>query len=162
MIRSISPIAAFVLLVLSSLLAACSAGERSIPLSAEAAREQLIDRNWIDSWPRSREQRLHVYRFTPAMGGGVYQDRTLFRGSFELFTFEATGHEIRFFFPETHERQRSRYRIERIRGPKPFTHRLRIDPSPRGPETYYGYDEGGSTAPKLPTLVPRIGPGAGR
>ena len=55
----------------------------------------LIDRNWIDRMPQTERDKLHVYRFVPSMGGGVFQDRTLYKGTFELFHFEASGDELR-------------------------------------------------------------------
>jgi hypothetical protein len=81
------------------------------------------------------------------MGGGVYQDRTVFEGSFELFTFSATGETISFVFPGKDERRESAYRIERVDGPHPFTRRLVLDDTPRGPATYYGWDESGHASP---------------
>src|SRR4051812_31090944 len=91
-----------------ALVAACS---RSSSLDAG---KLLIDRNWVDVWPRDKDQRLHVYRFTPGMGGGVYQDRTLFKGTFELFTYELDGSTIEWTMPDSGERVKTRFRIERV------------------------------------------------
>lgn len=129
------------------LLSACA--DRQAALEPKEAREQLVDRNWIDRWPTTKHQRLHVLRFVPSMGGGVYHDRTLFRGKFELFTFEATGREIRFVFPHSNTKAHSRYTIEPVDGPEPFTHKLSLPNSPRGPKVYYGFEEGGHTAKLL-------------
>ncbi|MEM6954361.1 MAG: hypothetical protein AAF411_04275 [Myxococcota bacterium] len=133
-------ISAFVLL-----LAACSGEAPS--LTPQEAASQLIDRNWIDAWPESKDDRLHVFRFVPSMGGGVHQDRNVFEGEFELFTFEATGDEIRFRFPGREEVHTTSYRIEPVDGPQPFTHRLVLDDSPRGPDVYYGWNEAGGATP---------------
>jgi hypothetical protein len=121
-------------------LAACSSHHDSADhvLRGDEARKVLLDRNWIDRMPQTDRDRLHVYRFVPSMGGGVFQDRTLFKGTFELFMFEATNDEIRFVLPETHEKAVSRYRIEAVDGAAPFDLRLTIDADPRGPQTYYG------------------------
>jgi hypothetical protein len=121
-------------------LAACSSKKSTSghALSASEAGPLLLDRNWIDRWPQSERDRLHVYRFVPSMGGGVFQDRTLFKGTFELFRFEASGDEVRFDLPETHEQVTSRYRIEEVDGPAPFDLRLTIDADPRGSQVYYG------------------------
>lgn len=104
----------------------------------EDASQLLIDRNWIDVMPKQHDDRLHVYRFVPSMGGGVFQDRTVFKGTFELFSFRATGDEIAFKFPETRQQVTSAYHIETVDGPKPFDLKLVIDGDPRGPKTYYG------------------------
>lgn len=115
-------------------LAACG-GERR---PARVSSAELTDRNWLDTWPADKHDHLHVYRFTPSMGGGVYQDRTVFKGTFELFKFEVRGDEIEFDLPETDERVTTRFRIEKVDGPEPFDLRLTFDHSPRGPRVYYG------------------------
>jgi hypothetical protein len=106
--------------------------------SSTSDAKLLTDRNWMDVWPTSKDEQLHVFRFTPSMGGGVYQDRTLFKGTFELFTYRVDGDAIVFVLPDTGEKVRSRFRIEHVDGPKPFDLRLTLDDSPRGPSVYYG------------------------
>ncbi len=134
------PAASAVALFLAALLAlgACSSKPDARRVDAEEARLLLLDRNWIDRMPETPRDKLHVFRFVPTMGGGVFQDRTLFKGIFELFVFEASGEEIRFYMPETDERVRARYTIEAVDGPEPFDLRLSIPDSPRGPKAYYG------------------------
>jgi hypothetical protein len=125
-------------LLIALLGTACSSAKRSDIVDDAEARKLLLDRNWIDRMPETHQDRLHVYRFVPSMGGGVYQDRTLFKGTFELFTFETAADEIRFNLPETHEKVVSKFRIENVRGPKPFDLKLTIEADPRGPQVYYG------------------------
>jgi len=118
-------------------VAACSS--KSSQLSASDARDVLIDRNWIDRMPETTTDRLHVYRFVPAMGGGVFQDRTLFKGMFELFMFKVErGDHIVFDLPETREKVTSEFKIETVDGPAPFDLKLTIFSDPRGPHVYYG------------------------
>ena len=120
-------------------LAATACSKSSDPLSASDARDVLINRNWIDRMPENTTDRLHVYRFVPSMGGGVYQDRTLFKGTFELFMFKVErGDHIVFDLPETHQRVSSQFAIERVPGPEPFDLKLTIFSDPRGPHVYYG------------------------
>jgi hypothetical protein len=94
--------------------------------------------SWLDRWPVNDQDRLQVFRFTPSMGGGVFQNRTLFKGSFELFRYQTDGKKIEFDLPETHERTKTPFRIERVVGPAPFDLRLVLENSPRGPNVYYG------------------------
>jgi len=54
-----------------TLLAACSS--KSASIAGDDAKRLLIDRNWIDRMPETKDDRLHVYRFVPNMGGGVYR-----------------------------------------------------------------------------------------
>jgi hypothetical protein len=132
------------LLVASALVLAVTAcSSKSAPhderLSASDARAVLINRNWIDRMPESTTDRLHVYRFVPTMGGGVYQDRTLFKGTFELFMFKVERNDhIVFDLPETKERVTSQFQIEHVAGPAPFDLKLTIFSDPRGPHVYYG------------------------
>ena len=88
--------------------------------------------------PETERDKLHVYRFVPSMGGGVFQDRTIFKGTFELFMFETAGDEIRFNLPETKQKIVSKFRIEEVDGPEPFDLKLTIPADPRGPQVYYG------------------------
>lgn len=118
--------------------AACSSKSHDEQLSASDARDVLINRNWLDRMPEQTTDRLHVYRFVPTMGGGVYQDRTLFKGTFELFMFKVERDHIMFNLPETHEKVTSQFQIERVAGPKPFDLKLTIFSAPRGPHVYYG------------------------
>ena len=129
-----------VLTLLGGSLAACHGSSSPSPqLSADDARDVLIDRNWIDRMPEGQTDRLHVYRFVPSMGGGVFQDRTLFKGTFELFMFKVErGDHLVFDLPETHERVTSPFTIEHVTGPAPFDLKLTIKNDPRGPHAYYG------------------------
>ena len=128
------------ILVVLLAAAACSAHEPSPPqLSPSDARSVLIDRNWIDRMPQNKTDRLHVYRFVPTMGGGVFQDRTLYKGSFELFKFAIDrGDHIIFDLPETQQKVTSQFTIEEVAGPEPFDLKLTIWSDPRGPNIYYG------------------------
>jgi hypothetical protein len=121
-------------------LAACSSSSPSSSrvIAEDEARALLIDRNWLDRMPETERDRLHVYRFVPNMGGGVFQDRTLYKGTFELFSFGVKADSIHFVLHETKTEVKSRFRIERVDGPKPFDLKLTIDADPRGPKVYYG------------------------
>lgn len=118
-------------------------------ISGEEARDLLENRNWLDEWPRSKDDRLRVYRFTPEMGGGVFQDRTLYRGDFELFNYEIGEGRVRFHFPDSGEDVTTAYRIERVAGPEPFDLRLTFGRAPRGPSVYYGMRAEGSAESAL-------------
>ncbi len=95
--------------------------------------------------PVTKSDTLHVFRFVPDMGGGVFQERTIFFGTFELFRFEVSDAQIRFDLLHTDERRTVNYRIERI-APTPrgdFDLKLTVSSSPRGPSVYYGWSKEG-------------------
>lgn len=140
--------------VISLVLVACSSGPsgKDRAVAAEEAAKLLIDRNWMDVWPADDREKLHVFRFVPGMGGGVFQDRTLYAGQFELFTFEVSGDRIHFNLPHQAERVTARFTIERVSGPHPFDLKLTLDPSPRGPSVYYGRSAETAGVPGTPQL----------
>jgi len=125
-----------ILLVIAVALTACS--HKTASIDTDEAKQLLIDRNWIDRMPQTEREKLHVYRFVPTMGGGVFQDRTLYKGTFELFKFSLDGDHILFDLPETGEHVRSQFHIENVDGPKPFDLKLTVWSDPRGPTVYYG------------------------
>ncbi|MFO0574431.1 MAG: hypothetical protein U1A78_10550 [Polyangia bacterium] len=119
------------------LAAGCSGKAKTAALPPEEAQRLLLDRNWLDRLPESPSDRLHVFRFVPSMGGGVYQDRTLYAGTFELFTFEHDGQHIRFHLHHTGQEASAGYTIDRLAGDGPLELHLHIADSPRGPQDYY-------------------------
>ena len=125
-------------MVLALSFSACSSPTSSPKIRGDEAKRLLLDRNWLDRMPETDRDKLFVYRFVPSMGGGVFQDRTLYKGTFELFMFEATDDEIRFNMPETRTKVISAYAIEKVDGPEPFDLKLTIPDDPRGPKTYFG------------------------
>jgi hypothetical protein len=134
---------AIVLVLSVSLLALAGACRRdrekaSAVVPPDEAADLLINRNWLDLWPSKESDRLHVYRFTPAMGGGVFQDRTLFEGHFELFRYQVDGEHLTIEWPHTRSEDRMVFRIRRVDGPAPFDLKLELSGTSRGPRTYYG------------------------
>src|SRR3569623_360560 len=117
---------------------ACTSHHDSKVISGDEARHLLIDRNWIDRMPKTERDKLHVYRFVPTMGGGVYQDRTIFKGTFELFKFAVDGDQLEFDLLETHDKVRSQFEITPVDGPEPFDLKLTIPHDFCGPRIYYG------------------------
>ncbi|HTE52823.1 MAG TPA: hypothetical protein VK698_18345 [Kofleriaceae bacterium] len=148
-----------ILLCALVLAAVTACGRKSAPavqtLPPDQAAEILINRNWLDRWPTGERERLHVYRFTPSMGGGVYQDRTLFAGQFELFTYQLEGDHLTIQWPNSREEDRMVFRVQRVTGPEPFDLRLELSTPSRGPRTYYGRtaETGGAAADPLWSLA---------
>lgn len=140
-----------------ALIAGCGRTPTAEVVSDGEARRLLVDRSWIDHNPRDKADRIYVYRFTPSMGGGVFQDRTLFVGSFELFFFTVEGSTLRFLFPQNGDKREATFRIEKLprTGRDDFDLRLTLTNSPRGPAVYYGWSDatrssGAQVLPPLP------------
>jgi hypothetical protein len=128
-------------LVAIALLAGACSKPATHALPPDQAKKILLDRNWLDRVPQKVDDKLHVYRFVPSMGGGVFQDRTIFFGTFELFTFEADGERIRFNLLHTGDKRVSAYSIEELATPGPdgVDLQLTIADDPRGARRYYGW-----------------------
>lgn len=130
------------LVALLSLAGGCrkdrTEGRAGVAVPPDEAADLLIDRNWLDVWPKDDRDKLHVYRFVPSMGGGVFQDRTLFAGHFELFRYRIDGEHLTIEWPHSKEEDRMVFRISRVDGPEPFDLRLELSGTSRGPRTYYG------------------------
>ena len=126
------------LLLLAALGACSSSSPSSKAVAADEAGRLIIDRNWLDRMPETDRDHLFVYRFVPNMGGGVFQDRTLYKGTFELFSFSVDGEQIHFKLHETKQDVTSRFTIEPVDGPVPFDLKLTIPDDPRGPRVYFG------------------------
>lgn len=137
--------------LLSLPLLGCNGNVSRRALPPEQAQELLLDRNWLDRLPETPRERIHVYRFVPKMGGGVYQDRTLYAGGFELFTFSADGQSILFRLHHTGEEVRVPFTIEKLsdEGKTPYDLHLHLEKSPRGPDDYYSVREPERASRKL-------------
>jgi hypothetical protein len=138
------------------IVAGCHRHEAQRGVPPDEAQKLLINRNWIDRLPQKVDDKLHVFRFVPSMGGGVYQDRTIFAGSFELFQFRQDGRSIEFDLLHTGRRHKARFSIEPIAPQRPgdVDLKLVIDGSPRGPSIYYGWrKEAGDLDAQLQNLV---------
>ena len=120
--------------------------------SAEAGR-LLVNRNWLDLMPRDEHENLRVYRFTPAMGGGVFQDRTLYAGHFELFRFTVAGNKLAFDLPFKKQQVNTSFEIRRVQDHKPFDLQLTLTEDPRGPRVYYGFSDESTAEANIDALL---------
>jgi hypothetical protein len=161
--RARSAVVSLVLIALCVIASGCgrsSSRERPAPLPPREAARVLVDRNWLDHMPETEKERLYVFRFTPSMGGGVFQDRTLYAGHFELFRFRVEGDVIAFDLPHEGQKLKTRYRIRRVDGPAPFDLALELENSPRGPKRYYGMSREGAAEADVSALLARHVTGA--
>jgi hypothetical protein len=133
-------------------LAACGSEPSSRIADGDAAR-LLIDRNWIDHMPQSHSDRLHVFRFVPTMGGGVFQDRTLYAGHFELFRFTVAGNKLAFDLPFKKQQVNTSFEIRRVQDHEPFDLQLTLANDPRGPRVYYGFSNESAAEADVETLL---------
>jgi hypothetical protein len=133
-------------IALVSLTAACDQHTaRRDPLPPDEAAELLHQRLWLDKEPRMQNDVFHLMVFDDQVG--VYQDRTIWKGRFEMFLWEADGKNVTLKLPGSRKVVKTSFAIEKEkRGEADL--KLTLEKPFEGPKTYYGYRiDGGSADP---------------
>jgi len=133
-------------IVAASLAAACSrdARDQPKPLPPDEAADLLHERIWLDKQPRTGGDRFHLMVFD-AGEFGVYQDRTIWKGNFEMFMYKAKDRAIEMRLPGSRKTVKTTFRVERVRHGEADV-KLTLDTPFAGPKSYYGYDFDGGDA----------------
>jgi hypothetical protein len=122
-------------------LGACSrdAGPRRHDgLPPDEATALLDKRVWLDKEPRGPNDTFDILVFDRRSSSGIFQHRTIWKGEFELFRYEAQKGRIDMKLPGSHRRVQTGFTVERQkRGDADV--KLTLERSPRGPTVYYGY-----------------------
>jgi hypothetical protein len=102
-----------------------------------AAKNRLLaDRIWIDHVPRNDTDTINVFAALSEHSAGVFQATSQWRGSFEVFRYEADGAELRLIYPQTGDREAVRAKARRCSEQK-MDFCLEIDGASRGVKRYY-------------------------
>jgi hypothetical protein len=64
-----------------------------------------LDRIWIDELPKTARDNANVFAAVTSQPLGIFQSASQWRGTHELFTYEALGDELRVVYPQTRERE---------------------------------------------------------
>lgn len=138
-------IAATIVAVSLSAAACKQDGPKPAPLPPDEAVELLDQRIWLDSEPRGWTDKFHLLVFDGA-NTGVYQDRTIWKGAFEIFIYEADGAKLDLRLPGSRKTMKTGFKVEKAkRGEADL--KLTLDKTFAGPTTYYGYKfDGGGDA----------------
>jgi hypothetical protein len=125
-------------IVAVSLTAACgkTAPQRD-PLPPGEAAELLHKRIWLDTEPRGWSDKFHLLVFD-GDHSGVYQDRTVWKGTFEVFIYEADGKTLDLRLPGSKKTVKTTFSIEKAKRGEADV-KLTIDKPFDGPTSYYGY-----------------------
>lgn len=121
-------------------------------VSAAEARKLLASTPWLDHMPAAENDSIDLLQLDPR-GNGVYVHGNAYKGSYEVFRYEATNDELRLTFLDNGARAKTGYRIERMKR-KGFDLRLTFTASPRGPAAYYGFENGRALPPAVQKLLP--------
>lgn len=103
---------------------------------APAANRLLADRIWIDHVPRSDKDTINVFAAISEHAVGVFQATSQWRGSFEVFRYEANGAELRLLYPQTGDREAVRAKAKRCTEHQ-MDFCLEIEGASRGVKKYY-------------------------
>ena len=109
----------------------------------------VLDRIWIDHMPKNDRDQVSVFVAITDDPIGVFQTSSVWKGHFELFRYEAHGHEIRIHYPQTNDRERVTAKAHRC-GERDFDYCLELDGATRGVKRYYsrkGWEIDGATRP---------------
>jgi len=118
--------------------------------SSQASEDNLLlDRVWIDHMPRSDRDTINAFLAITEQPLGIFQAASQWKGSYELFRYEATGDEMRVVFPQNGDREKLTAKARRCteRG---MDFCLEIEGSKRGVKRYYsrkGWEVGLDTRP---------------
>ena len=103
---------------------------------AAPANRLLGDRIWIDHVPRDDKDTINVFAVISEHAGGAFQATSQWRGSYEVFRYEANGAELRLVYPQTGDREVVRAKAWRCSVHK-MDFCLEIEGASRGVKKYY-------------------------
>lgn len=119
------------------------------PSDEPTARPHMIlDRVWLDRYPDEARTEIHLFYWSSS-GLGVYQRGSAYRGSFDVFDFRRSGHELDLAFLQDDERASIRFSVEAC-DVAPFDLCLTLAQSPRGPRRYFSWSDHRAAERALP------------
>jgi len=127
------------LAILGSVAVASLWSSRPSREPAEAANRLLADRLWLDHLPRSDKDTVQIFAALSNGSLGVFQATSQWRGSHELFRYEASGSDLRVIYPQTGDREAVRATARRCTE-KQMDFCLELEGASRGVKKYYSLE----------------------
>ena len=125
--------------------------------SVETTDSKLVfNRLWIDHMPRNDKDTIQVFAAITEEPLGIFQATSVWKGSFEMFVYEASGEEIRMVFPQTNERAKVKAKARTCDDKRDMDYCLELDGSSRGVKRYYsrkGWEIDGHMQDRIETLL---------
>ena len=109
----------------------------------------LTDRIWIDHMPRNDRDVIQVFLAITDQPMGIFQAASQWKGSYELFRYEAQGDEMRIVFPQTGDREKVTAKARRC-NERGMDYCLEMSGASRGVKRYYsrkGWEVGADLRP---------------
>ena len=123
-------------LILLAVISVAAVAVWSHDRSDQLPRSILKDRLWIDHMPRNERDMIDVFLVLDEHPVGAFQKTSAWQGSFEAFRYEASGNEMRIFFPQSGDNEKLRVEA-RTCNERGMDYCLEISGSKRGTTRYY-------------------------
>ena len=117
----------------------------------------VLNRLWLDHLPKNAKDTVNVFVAVTEQPLGVFQAASQWKGSFEIFTHEASGGELRLVFPQTGEKEKVKARAWKCKE-RDMDYCLELAGSSRGVKRYHsrtGWEIDRTTGPEQ--LLDKVG-----
>ena len=95
----------------------------------------VFDRIWIDRLPGKPEDTGHAFVAVTKQPMGVFQSASQYKGSFEIFSYKASGDELQIVYPQTDEKEKVTVRAWKCKE-RDMDYCLELSGSTRGVKRY--------------------------
>jgi hypothetical protein len=95
----------------------------------------VFDRIWIDQLPSKPKDTGNAFAAVTKQPLGVFQSASQYKGSFEIFSYKATGDELQVVYPQTDEKEKIKVRAWKCKE-RDMDYCLEVSGSTRGVKRY--------------------------
>jgi hypothetical protein len=100
----------------------------------------VLDRIWIDHVPRNERDMINIFVAITEQPFGIFDTNSQWKGSFELFQYEAHGDEMRVVYGQTGEKETIKARAAKC-DDNGFDYCLQLGGASRGVKKYYSMED---------------------
>ena len=95
-----------------------------------------LDRLWVDHMPRNERDVFNLFAAITEEPIGIWQQTSVWKGSFEMFRYEAHGDEIRILYPQDNSREKVKVKATKCND-RDWDYCMEVSGSSRGVKKYY-------------------------
>ena len=95
----------------------------------------VFDRVWIDQVPSKPTDTANGFAAITRQPLGIFQSASQYKGSFEIFSYKATGDELRIVYPQTDDKEKVKVRAWKCKE-RDMDYCLEVSGSNRGVKRY--------------------------
>ena len=103
----------------------------------KADKISALDRIWIDHLPKTESDMINIFAAITEEPMGVFQATSMWKGNFELFTYESHGDTIRAVYPQDRSKEELKVTATSCSEVRDMDFCLEIKGASRGPKKYY-------------------------